>query len=71
MPVAPESMTDTEGRPTRASPARQGADDVAEEILRYERSPRDLLRLLMYAAVALLVIALTLWVEDSVLSEKS
>ena len=29
-------MTATEARPTSASPARQGADDVAEEILRYE-----------------------------------
>ena len=67
VPWAAESMTATEARPTSASPARQGTDDAAEEILRYERSPRDLLRLFVYAAVALLVIALTLWVEDSVL----
>ena len=60
-------MTAIEARPIAASTARSGADGAAEEILQYERSPRDLLRLLVYTAVALLLIALTIWVEDSVL----
>src|SRR5215213_5295425 len=60
-------MTATQARLTSASPAQQGADDAAEEIIRYARSPRDVLRLLVYGVVALLLIALTIWLEDSVL----
>jgi uncharacterized protein (TIRG00374 family) len=60
-------MTAVEARPSGAGTARGDADLTAEETLEYERSPRDLLRLLVYGAVALVLIALTIWLEDSVL----
>ena len=46
---------------------RQGPGAGEQEIRRYERSPRDLLHLIVYAALTLALAALTIWVADSVL----
>ena len=44
-----------------------GVGATQEEIRRYVRSPEDVLRLVVFAAIALVLLGLTLWVEDSVL----
>ena len=44
-----------------------GSGRAEEELRRYRRSPRDLLRLVSYAVTTLLVVGLTIWAEDSVL----
>jgi uncharacterized protein (TIRG00374 family) len=44
-----------------------GSGANQEAIERYVRSPEDVLRLVVFAVVTLVVLALTLWVEDSIL----
>ena len=56
--------------PTAVGGAAQdvfGAGTTEELTVRYRRSPRDLLRLIVYAVSTILLIALTVGVEDSIL----
>lgn len=45
----------------------RGAGRAEESTLGYFRSPRDVLRLVVFAFVALVLLAITKWVEDSIL----
>lgn len=51
--------------PARDCPTRPRASE--EYIRRYERSPVDVLRIVVFASIALVLLALALWVEDSIL----
>jgi len=44
-----------------------GAGATQEETRRYTRSPEDVLRLVVFAAITLVLLGITLWVEDSIL----
>ncbi len=44
-----------------------GAGATQEEIQRYVRSPEDLLRLVVFATITLVLLGITLWIEDSIL----
>ncbi len=44
-----------------------GSGAAQEAIRRYVRSPEDVLRLVLFAAITLVFLGLTLWVEDSIL----
>jgi len=45
-----------------------GTGAYEESTVRYTRSPRDLLRLVVFAATAIMIAALTVWAEDAVLA---
>jgi glycosyltransferase 2 family protein len=61
-------MTAVEARQRHVAGLERGAEGSAEEeTLSYQRSPLDLLRVIVYGVVAVLLIALTIWVEDSLL----
>lgn len=51
--------------PPQVDPTGEGSRE--ESAGRYERSPRDLLRLLAFGAASLITLVLTIWVEDSIL----
>jgi undecaprenyl-diphosphatase len=59
------TLTDTD--PTTADFDVSGSGSAQESIRRYVRSPEDVLRLVVYTALTLVLLALTLWVEDSIL----
>ena len=46
---------------------RFGSGPREESIERYQRSPRDVLRLVVFALASLLLLALTIWAEDAIL----
>ena len=54
-------------RPGSGGAAIVGVGAREEVIERYERSPRDVLRVVTFAAISLAMLAITIWAEDSVL----
>ena len=60
-------MTDLAKSDNSPRPDVSGAGATQEEIRRYIRSPEDVLRLVVFATIALVLLALTVWVEDSIL----
>ena len=60
-------MTDLAQSDNSPSPDVSGAGATQEEIRRYVRSPEDVLRLVVFATVTLVLLGITLWVEDSIL----
>ena len=60
-------MTDLAQSDNRPSADVSGVGAGQEEIRRYVRSPEDVLRLIVFSSVTLVVLGITLWVEDSIL----
>lgn len=60
-------MTDLTPTDNRPSPDVSGVGATQEEIRRYVRSPEDVLRLVVFATITLVLLGLTVWVEDSIL----
>ena len=60
-------MTDLARTNDTPSLAVSGVGATQEEIRRYIRSPEDVLRLVAFATITLVLLGLTLWVEDSIL----